>query len=56
MSVTVFDAMGKPIDEIFLPPESHSTQYDTHHLRLGIYYLVLHDTGGVSIQKLIVTH
>lgn len=56
MSVTVFDAMGKPIDEIFLPPESHSTQYDTHHLRLGIYYLVLHDTDGVSVQKLIVTH
>lgn len=55
MNITVFDAMGRAVDEIFLSPEGHSTQYDTHHLRLGIYYLVLQDTCGVCVQKLIVT-
>lgn len=53
--IMVFDAMGRNIDKIILPSDTPSTQYNTHHLRLGIYYLVMHDVCGTHIQKMIVT-
>ena len=52
----LFEANGRKVDEIIIPPHVSSTQYFTTHLRLGIYLLVLHDpAGNRHIHKLIVT-
>ena len=52
--IELFDTYGRRVDEIFIPPNCNLTQYFTTLLRCGVYSMVLHDTTGIHIQKLIV--
>lgn len=52
--VEVYDGMGRKVDEIKIAQFAVSTQYSTHHLRFGIFTLVLRDkqnTNGKLIIK-----
>lgn len=53
--LTIYDTYGRRVDEIKIEDNCEATQYLTHHLRFGIYTLVLHDRAGSQVRKLIVT-
>ena len=53
--IELFDAFGRMVDKIFIPPDCISTQYFTTLLRFGVYSMVLHDQTGNHVKKLIVT-
>lgn len=53
--IELFDACGRMVDKIFIPPDCTSTQYFTTLLRFGVYSMVLHDPTGNHVKKLIVT-
>ena len=53
--IELFDACGRLVDKIFIPPDCNSTQYFTTLLRFGVYSMVLHDQTGNHVKKLIVT-
>jgi len=53
--LTVYDTYGRVVDEIKIEDNCGTTQYLTHHLRFGIYTLVLHNKEGRLVRKLIVT-
>lgn len=53
--IKVFNTLGKEVDEIYLSPQTRSAQYNTQHLRLGVYYMVMDDTSRARALKLIVT-
>ena len=53
--IELFDAFGRMVDKIFIPPYCISTQYFTTLLRFGVYSMVLHDQTGNHVKKLIVT-
>ena len=54
-NITVYDAWGRKVDNIFIPSNCNSTQYSTTFLRCGVYTLVLQDDTDNFINKLIVT-
>jgi hypothetical protein len=53
--IELFDMCGRKVDEILIPPNCNLTQYFTTLLRFGVYSMVLHDSKGNHVQKLIVT-
>ncbi len=53
--VTLYDIYGRRVGEIIIEGGCQTTQYLTHHLRSGIYTLVLRDKESSLVRKLIVT-
>ena len=51
----IYDAYGREVDKIKIEDNNETTQYLTHHLRFGIYTLVLHNKEGRLVRKLTVT-
>jgi len=53
--VTLYDIYGRRVGGIIIEGGCQTTQYLTHHLRSGIYTLVLRDKESSLVRKLIVT-
>lgn len=51
----LYDNLGRCVEKIKIASGDTFTQYSTHHLRYGIFTLVLRTPSGTCAQKLIVT-